>query len=129
MEIAMRSFLKWLGRAVERVAGPVILRPLAWVAYWLNEVLWKYHPRHTTLQLLDAASAVGAFLTLDIDAALAEPTLPKPIQNTISVFTPAEWQEMKSMVRSEVFFLNDALDSCLWRRLLGDMQHLRRPTC
>jgi hypothetical protein len=125
----MQSFLKWLGRTAERIAGPVILRPLAWVAYWLNEVLWKYHPRHTTLELLDTASAVGVFLTLNIDAALAEPTLPKPVQDTMNVFTPAEWQELKGIVRSEVFFLNNAFDSPLWRRLLGDMQHLRRPTC
>jgi hypothetical protein len=117
------SFVQKLGRA--------ILRPIAWVAYWLSEVLWKYHPPHTTLQLKDAAAAAAAFHLLDMDAiweydpAWKGEELPHQIRATLGSFSRKEWEELKGMVRAEETFLSDNLDGT---RLWGDLSNLRRKT-
>lgn len=115
------SFAQKLGRA--------ILRPIAWVAYWLSEVLWRYHPPHTTLQLKDAAAAAAAFRLLDMDAVWKhdatwkDEELPGQIQATLASFSRKEWEELKGMVLAEENFVRSNLES---PRLWGDLTHLRR---
>jgi hypothetical protein len=126
LEIAMPSLVRVLMRA--------ILRPVAWVAYWLSEVLWEYHPPHTSLQLKDAAAAAGAFLVLDMDEIWAmdpawkDEELPYQIRATLGSFSRKEWEELKGMVAAEVSFLNSDLESGFLRHFYGDLQHLRRKT-
>lgn len=115
----------------KKIVG-VILRPVAWVAYWLSEVLWKYHPPHTTLQLKDAAAAAAAFHLLDMDAVWDyDPAwedgqcLPGQIKNTLASFSRREWEELKGMVLAEENFVRSNLDM---PRLWGDLTYLRRKT-
>jgi hypothetical protein len=114
-----------------RKAVGVILRPVAWVAYWLSEALWQYHPPHTTLQLKDAAAAAAAFHLLDMDAvwehdpAWKDDELPGQIKATLASFSRKEWEELKGMVLAEERFVRDNLEM---PRLWGDLTHLHRKT-
>lgn len=123
----------------QRVSGVVsrrltraILRPIAWVAYWLSEALWKYHPPHTTLQLKDAAAAVAAFRILDLDAVWQydpewkQSSLPWHIRDTLASFSRKEWDELQNLVAIEEHFLSATFEPPA-PRLWGDLSHLRRP--